>query len=1237
MILSIVALAACVDPNEEQKDEITITVKLNLEGNPDQTFTVEKDAEFYSKLSAYVPQDTRGLTFAGWIDDNGVKIDGNTRWDKDGSVTAQWQVTYTEEIWVEQLVDGEYKYVLQQDLTQTRTGTLGSSVTMQTTYNQESYSLNTKHVDSALSVGNLQSGTVLRAYYSVNRHTIVYVDSDERIQVVHGQQHTIRTPSDKNVIFYCTDANGNGFVYEFGQVVSVTNDLTLFPITVKSYSDANGSEDMVEIRPGMVGLGSATLIKDGKRYAGFVNRKSDSLVEFDVNVRENDQDEGVTYHGKLLDNDTFVYRNDDECGTYLFYNPLFLENNVSIDAMLALDGYGIGALSFPTTDGTGRIANYYVEYAANDDGDYDMRYFLPAEPSKLYEGNFKIMRQQVEGLEELEGLNIAGYFMLCGYEEGGYIYTEYGQMQTEYVLLLDGYGNAVYYYVDGEAYDIEAEGIYIASDNYTDEAPEYVFCADSASPLNGNIFILFEQRHPTTGETYYFFSFKHDEAGTYFKNVGSKYPQLYLDGYGYATYISSDTDEGSLGAYTVQNTPAGYEVLVSFIDDNAGTLRAVLDRTNQTFSLRDNNFRVDSNGVLTEYLGNSAVIEIPQEVDGVTVVEIADGVFNTMVTGKNFASVTLPATITAIGERAFQNDHTLRAVYISATTPPTVGANAFHWMRSDLIIVVPDGCEQAYREAWTEYADFITSEYELAHKPLFEIKDGVLKSYNPADELVTDIEIPDEVNEIANGVFAYREYIASVNLNNVTVIGSRAFENCVNLTSVTFNANTVSIGSEAFFGCAKLTEVNLYGIQTIGDGAFNGCYLLTKVDIGSSLTSVGSLAFARCALEVDEDDNATAQNELILTIAATTAPQMSSNVFQGSAPRIYVSSYDVGLAYARDVNANWALYAKSLRVKAEQNFTFYSKTNLGDVLTLGDRADIGEGGLVGLYKWQGTTLYVAWFERSGYEGAAELTVITQQGYYNAASGTLTGLYEGTTQWVFVEEGKQITYAYGSETLKITFGEQAAVFNGNDVTLEIGNNVTRFTYQGYVYQITLFASDEFTYSRTVVTHTETYTALDGSTLTVTFGQSVNALGTLKNVDGAERSTEVGWRLTENADGSYTWTFMYSQTTYRVTATFNEDNRTFTYSATVHSSRAGYKDETGNILTVTTYGDGRIEMRFDFKTANGLLSGQVSNISAVEDKENTYRLTITTDEPSDFEGSFVLTINPETGKFALTKSE
>ena len=82
----------------------------------------------------------------------------------------------------------------------------------------------------------------------------------------------------------------------------------------------------------------------------------------------------------------------------------------------------------------------------------------------------------------------------------------------------------------------------------------------------------------------------------------------------------------------------------------------------------------------------------------------------------------------------------------------------------------------------------------------------------------------------------------------VNYIGSNAFQNCIDLTSITIPDSVTSIGEATFSNCSGLTSIMIPdSVTSIGRYAFSGCTSLTSIAIPESVTIIGDYAFSGCA------------------------------------------------------------------------------------------------------------------------------------------------------------------------------------------------------------------------------------------------------------------------------------------------------------------------------------------------------------------------------------------------------
>ena len=112
-----------------------------------------------------------------------------------------------------------------------------------------------------------------------------------------------------------------------------------------------------------------------------------------------------------------------------------------------------------------------------------------------------------------------------------------------------------------------------------------------------------------------------------------------------------------------------------------------------------------------------------------------------------------------------------------------------------------------------------------------EIKESAFKG----NSNIVTLTIPDTVTKIGKG-------------NEVGVDDNTgAFQNCTNLTTVTFTGGNVATFKHTFSGCTKLNSVDFNGVSSVGDAAFHKCTSLTNVQNTEGIKAIFGLGFYQCA------------------------------------------------------------------------------------------------------------------------------------------------------------------------------------------------------------------------------------------------------------------------------------------------------------------------------------------------------------------------------------------------------
>ena len=276
----------------------------------------------------------------------------------------------------------------------------------------------------------------------------------------------------------------------------------------------------------------------------------------------------------------------------------------------------------------------------------------------------------------------------------------------------------------------------------------------------------------------------------------------------------------------------------------------------------------DKTCMITGYTGNDAVIVIPEQLDGYSVVKIDNYAFWYE---HSLVDVTIPDFITWIGYRAFSDCDNLRSVTLPSKMPNYGLSDHVFWNCTSLeSIVLPDGLLEV-QESTFENCQSLQS--VVLPETLHSIGESAFKG---CKKLSSPLTLPHQVDDYAfSGCVKLTEvhFISKAESNYMPIIDEYAFEGCSSLsivsfddglydlydapfsgmqslTSVTFGKGEYWLCDNSFAGCTGLTNFVLpENIAKIPAGMFDGCTSLQSILIPDSVTEIGENAFRNVGLE----------------------------------------------------------------------------------------------------------------------------------------------------------------------------------------------------------------------------------------------------------------------------------------------------------------------------------------------------------------------------------------------------
>jgi tetratricopeptide (TPR) repeat protein len=114
---------------------------------------------------------------------------------------------------------------------------------------------------------------------------------------------------------------------------------------------------------------------------------------------------------------------------------------------------------------------------------------------------------------------------------------------------------------------------------------------------------------------------------------------------------------------------------------------------------------------------------------------------------------------------------------------------------------------------------------------------------------LSSVILPASVTSIGTSAFASCKSLPGITIpNGVTNIGNGAFWSCRSLSNITIPDSVTNIGRDAFVGCNSLESIIIpNSVTTIGDSAFSNCRSLKSVTLPENIKEMGNGVFALCA------------------------------------------------------------------------------------------------------------------------------------------------------------------------------------------------------------------------------------------------------------------------------------------------------------------------------------------------------------------------------------------------------